>query len=107
MNRDLLDGVRQNSLHSRTNPAMANIEIYSKGFCPYCKMAKDLLSSLGQTFEEIDLEVHPDRTQEMLDRSGGRTTVPEIFIDGELVGGYDDLAALHSSGQLKTKLGIG
>lgn len=86
---------------------MPKIEIYSKDFCPYCKMAKDLLASLGQTWEEIDLSVHPDRTQEMLDRTGGRTTVPEIFIDDELIGGYDDLAALHSSGGLKEKLGLG
>ena len=83
---------------------MPKIEIYTKDFCPYCKMAKDLLDSLGQNWEEIDLTVHPDRTQEMLDRSGGRTTVPEIFIDDELIGGYDDLAALHTSGQLAEKL---
>lgn len=84
---------------------MAKIEIYSKDFCPYCKMAKDLFTSLGQSFEEIDLTQHPERTDEMLERSGGRTTVPEIFIDGELIGGYDDLADLHRKGELAAKLG--
>ncbi len=84
---------------------MPKIEIYSKGFCPYCKMAKALFDSIGQSYEEIDLDAQPERTAEMLKRSGGRTTVPEIFIDGELIGGYDDLSALHSSGGLAAKLG--
>jgi glutaredoxin 3 len=83
---------------------MAKIEIYTKNFCPYCKNAKELLASLGAEWEEIDLVEQPERTQEMLDRSGGRTTVPEIFIDGELIGGFDDLVALHRKGDLVGKL---
>ncbi len=83
---------------------MAKIEIYSKDFCPYCKNAKALLDSLGAAYEEIDLTQHPERTQEMLDRSNGRTTVPEIFINGELIGGFDDLMALHRKGELVGKL---
>jgi GrxC family glutaredoxin len=84
---------------------MPKIEIYSKGFCPYCKMAKALFDSIGQSYEEIDLDAQPERIEEMLKRTGGRTTVPEIFIDDELIGGYDALSALHSSGDLAAKLG--
>ncbi len=84
---------------------MAKIEIYTKTACPYCQMAKKLLASKGQEFEEIDLSVAPERTEEMMERSGGRRTVPEIFIDGRLIGGYDDLAALHSKGELDELLG--
>jgi glutaredoxin 3 len=84
---------------------MAQIEIYTKTTCPYCVMAKRLLESKGQTWTEINLDHEPDRLDEMLERSGGRRTVPEIFIDGELVGGYDDLAALQSQGELDALLG--
>lgn len=83
---------------------MPKIEIYSKDFCPYCKNAKELLKSLGATWEEIDLVQNPERTEEMIERSGGRTTVPEIFIDDELIGGFDDLMALHRKGELVGKL---
>lgn len=79
---------------------MPRIEIYSKNPCPYCVMAKKLLESKGYEYEEINLSQHPERTDEMLERSGGRMTVPEIFIDGELVGGYDDLAELDRQGKL-------
>lgn len=79
---------------------MAKIEIYSKDTCPYCTMAKRLLDNKGQEWEEINLTTDPGRTDEMIERSGGRTTVPEVFIDGKLIGGFDDLAALESSGEL-------
>ncbi len=84
---------------------MAKIEIYTKTTCPYCTMAKRLLESKGQTWTEINLDQEPGRLDEMLERSGGRMTVPEVFIDGVLVGGYDDLAALASSGKLDGMLG--
>ena len=83
---------------------MAKIEIYSKTTCPYCVMAKRLLESKGQTFEEINLNQSPERTDEMVERSGGRMTVPEIFIDDKLIGGYDDLAALETAGELDALL---
>ena len=73
-------------------------------FLANLKNAKELLASLGAEWEEIDLVEQPERTQEMLDRSGGRTTVPEIFIDDELIGGFDDLVALHRKGELVSKL---
>ncbi len=79
---------------------MPRIEIYTRDHCPYCEMAKRLLQSKGQTWEEINLSREPERTDEMVERSGGRRTVPEIFVDGRLIGGYDDLAALESSGEL-------
>ncbi len=84
---------------------MAKIEIYSKNTCPYCVMAKRLLESKGQTWTEINLDQEPDRLDEMLERTGGRRTVPEIFIDGQLIGGYDDLAKLQSEGRLDEILG--
>jgi len=79
---------------------MAKIEIYTKSTCPYCSMAKKLLANKGQEWEEIDLLVDPSRTDEMIARAGGRHTVPEIFIDGKLIGGYDDMAALDAAGKL-------
>jgi len=79
---------------------MAKIEIYSKDTCPYCTMAKRLLENKDQKWEEINLTKDPGRIEEMVERSGGRMTVPEIFIDGKLIGGFDDLAALESAGEL-------
>ncbi len=79
---------------------MATVEIYSKGWCPYCRMAKRLLEEKGQAFVEFDVELEPDKYDEMLERSQGRYTVPEIFIDGDLIGGFDDLRALEASGRL-------
>lgn len=83
---------------------MATVEIYTKAWCPYCRMAKRLLEGKGQSFTEFDVEADPDRLREMLDRSDGRWTVPEIFIDGDLVGGYDDLRAMDSDGRLDQRL---
>ncbi len=84
---------------------MAKIEIYTKNTCPYCTMAKRLLESKGQEWEEINLNQQPERTDEMIERTGGKMSVPEIFIDDKLVGGYDDLAALESAGELDALLG--
>lgn len=83
---------------------MAYIEIYTRNTCPYCTMAKRLLENKGQEWEEINLDTNPERTDEMLERTGGKRTVPEIFIDQELVGGYDDLAALETAGELDARL---
>ncbi len=84
---------------------MANIEMYSKSWCPYCDRAKSLLSAKGQTWTEIDVEDEAGRLEEMLERSGGRRTVPQIFIDGQHVGGFDDLASLEQAGELDPLLG--
>lgn len=80
------------------------IEVYTKFLCPYCARAKALLKSKGATFDEIDISMGgPDRAT-MIERSGGRTTVPQIFIGDRAVGGSDDLAALDRDGQLDALL---
>ena len=79
---------------------MPEIVIYTKDYCPYCHAAKSLLSAKKATFTEIDLMATPDRRAEMLAKSGGRTTVPQIFIGSKHVGGFDDLAALDEAGGL-------
>lgn len=84
---------------------MATVEVYSKSWCPFCRMAKRLLEEKGQEFVEFDVELDPAKYDEMLERSQGRWTVPEIFIDGELIGGFDELRALEASGRLDEMLG--
>ena len=79
---------------------MAKIEIYTKAFCPYCSRAKSLLDSKGVTYEEIDITMGGPKRAEMIERAEGRSTVPQIFIDGKHIGGSDDLAALERSGGL-------
>ena len=79
---------------------MAKIVVYTKDYCPYCQRAKELLASLGQAFEEIDLVQHPERRDEMIERANGASTVPQIFIDEQHVGGCDDLYKLHKEGNL-------
>jgi glutaredoxin 3 len=85
---------------------MARVEIYSTMFCPYCARAKSLLAKKGVDFENIDVIEDSARRVEMVERAGGRTTVPQIFIDGEHVGGCDELMALDQAGKLDAKLGI-
>jgi glutaredoxin 3 len=83
------------------------IVMYSKGWCPYCSRARELLKSKGVDFEEIDVEARPEARAEMMARSGGRRTVPQIFIGATHVGGCDDLHALEASGRLDTLLKTG
>lgn len=85
---------------------MPNIEVYSKKDCPFCHKAKELLREKGQKFTEIDVEKNPEKLKEMLERSRGRKTVPEIFIEGELVGGFDELRDLANGGKLDQLLGL-
>jgi glutaredoxin 3 len=84
---------------------MAKVEIYTTMFCGYCARAKSLLQRKGVAFVEMDIEAETVRRDEMIARAGGRRTVPQIFIDGEHIGGSDDLAALDRAGQLDAKLG--
>jgi glutaredoxin 3 len=79
---------------------MAKVEIYTKFLCPYCTRAKALLATKGVAVEEYDITMGGPRRTEMLERAGGRSTVPQIFIDGRHVGGSDDLAALDRDGGL-------
>ncbi len=80
---------------------MTAIVIYTKDWCGYCHAAKQLLTQLGYKFEEIDVTNDVVRYQEMRERSG-RTTVPQIFIDGVSVGGYNEFSALVRAKQLPT-----
>ena len=79
---------------------MPKIEVYSSLFCPYCARAKNLLKKKGAKFLEIDVDQKPEERFEMEKRAKGRTSVPQIFFDGELIGGSDELVALEMSGKL-------
>ena len=83
---------------------MAEVEIYTKMFCPYCARAKQLLGKKGAAFTEYDISLGGAKRQEMLARATGRSTVPQIFIGGTHVGGSDDLAALDREGRLDAML---
>lgn len=83
---------------------MPDITIYTKSWCPYCAAAKKLLEEKGAAFTEIDIEAKPERRAEMIQKAAGRSTVPQIFIDGRHVGGCDDLYALDDRGQLEPLL---
>lgn len=76
------------------------VVVYSQPFCGYCSAAKRLLTAKGAAFTEIDVMFEAGRRGEMIERSGGRRTVPQIFIDGRHIGGYDDLSALDKAGEL-------
>ena len=86
---------------------MASVEIYTKSFCPYCARAKALLGNKGVAYEEYEISAGGEKRQEMIQRAGGRTTVPQIFIDDRHVGGSDDLMALEREGKLDAMLGAG
>lgn len=79
---------------------MAKVEIYTKAFCPYCSRAMRLLVDKGVEPVEYDITMGGPQRQEMIQRANGRTTVPQVFIDGAHVGGSDDLAALDARGGL-------
>ena len=83
---------------------MTSITIYTKGWCPYCGAAKKLLEEKGAAFTEIDIEKKPGARAEMIQKAGGRSTVPQIFIGERHVGGCDDLYALDDRGQLEPLL---
>ena len=79
---------------------MPRVEIYSKMTCAYCWRAKRLLEAKGVRYEEHQVDFGGTRREEMIRRAHGRTTVPQIFIDGRHIGGCDDLMALDRSGKL-------
>ena len=79
---------------------MAKVEIYTKAFCPYCTRALKLLAAKGVEPQEFDITMGGPQRAEMLEGANGRTTVPQIFIDGAHIGGSDDLAALDRAGKL-------
>ena len=79
---------------------MPKIEVYSTAVCPYCVAAKNLLKAKGLSWEEVRVDTDPVQRDTMLQRSGGRRTVPQIFVNGQHVGGYDDLLAADRNGKL-------
>lgn len=79
---------------------MAKVEIYTKSTCGFCSRAKRLLDMKRVAYEEFDVDFGGPKKAEMVDRAGGRSTVPQIFIDGRHVGGCDDLMRLEQQGKL-------
>lgn len=92
-------------LQSFEGARMAQVEIYSTMFCPFCWRAKKLLDKRGVDYVDIDVMLSSARRSEMVARANGGDTVPQIFIDGRHIGGSDELAALERSGELETLLG--
>ena len=82
------------------------IEIYTTLFCPFCIRAKQLLESKGVTYYDTDVTARLNLRKAMTERAGGRTSVPQIFIDGQHIGGCNDLLALERSGQLDRLLQV-
>ncbi len=82
---------------------MAHIQIYTKSYCPYCDRAKALFKNKGVSYEEISVESDPEMYMQLKQKTG-MMTVPQIFINDELIGGYTDLAALDQKGLLDPKL---
>ena len=82
------------------------IEIYTGPICNYCDMAKELLNNIGAEFIEIELSKYPDKKKEMLQRTGGRKKVPQIFINNKLIGGFNELRSLKLSGELNKMLDL-
>lgn len=79
---------------------MAKVEIYTRKLCPYCTAAKELLASKNVEFTEYHAGEDEDLKTEMLNRSNGRRTFPEIFINDKHIGGFDDMNALEQDGKL-------
>ncbi len=80
--------------------------MYVASWCPYCHRARRLLEDKGVSFTEIDVDAVPQARAEMVERSGGRGTVPQIFVGDVHVGGSDDLHALEAAGRLDELLGV-
>lgn len=83
---------------------MSAVTIYTTPYCPYCHAAKDLLADKGVEFTEVDVTGNPAERARLAQVTGQRT-VPQIFIDEESIGGYDELAGLESRGELDVMLG--
>lgn len=83
---------------------MANVMMYCTAMCPYCVRAEQLLLRKGAEVTKVRVDLEPNRLQEMMTRSGGRRSVPQVFIDQFHVGGYDELAELDVAGKLEPLL---
>ena len=85
---------------------MKKVEIYTGPLCAFCDFAKALLDRKGITYKEIFIGDDTNKMEEMIKKSNGMRTVPQIFIDGQYIGGNDKLHALESDGKLNSILGI-
>ena len=83
----------------------ARVEIYTKRTCPFCRRAKRLLLSRGATYVEYEVDQDDGRLRDMVTRSGGKRTVPQVFVNNELIGGMDQLVGLDRMGELQSILG--
>jgi glutaredoxin 3 len=88
------------------SPQFPKVEIYTKWGCPYCVRARQLLDAKGVPYEEYDVTMGGPRRAEMVERAPGATTVPQIFIAGQAMGGCDDIHALDRAGKLDPLLGL-
>lgn len=79
---------------------MAEIIMYTTGYCPYCTKARELFQQKNTSFIDIRVDLQPELREEMISKSGGRRTVPQIFINDQHIGGCDDLYALDAQGKL-------
>jgi glutaredoxin 3 len=86
------------------HPKQTEILVYTKDYCPYCVAAKNLLTQKGVSFTEIDVTHDTQKLEEMLKKASPRRTVPQIFIADKGVGGFDDIKALDSKGELEKLL---
>ena len=85
---------------------MKNVEIYTGPLCAHCDRAKALLNKKGVSFKEINLASDPNKMDEMIKKTNGMRTIPQIFIDGHHIGGNDKLQALENEGKLNSLLGV-
>lgn len=85
---------------------MAKIEIYTTTYCGYCDQAKSFFRSKGLPFTEIDVTGDDAARQALVEKAGGRRTVPQIFINGQSIGGYTELVALNRNGELEGMLAV-
>jgi len=83
---------------------MAHVTIYTRPFCGYCARALKMLNDKGADFTEVEAGMDPDKRREMMDRSGGRSTFPQIFVGERHIGGCDDMLALDREGKLDALL---
>ena len=79
---------------------MSQVTIYTKAYCPYCVRAKSVLDNKGVAYQEIRIDEQPELRPQMIERAAGRTTVPQIFIGEQHIGGCDDMLTLDAAGKL-------
>lgn len=86
--------------------SQAKVEMYTKWGCPYCTAAKSLLDGKGVSYEEYDVTMGGPKKAEMVERVPGARTVPQVIVDGQPLGGFDDISALDRQGKLDPLLGL-